>query len=243
MSAVSASAAEDACIQPCSTCTARQISVCNALPHRELRRLADCLDVRDFAPGATLASEGEPADALFNITDGVVKLFKLLPDGRRQIVGFLFRGDFLGLSVGETYGFGAEAVTEVTACRFPRKAFRKLMHDSPELESELLSRASNELRAAHDQMLLLGRKTATERVASFLADLVARSERAGGEAGRTVVPMTRADMADYLGLTTETVSRAMTALKTDQIIRLLPRGEMQVLRPERLRALAGRIEA
>ena len=109
----------------------------------------------------------------------------------------------------------------------------------PDLETALLDRASHELQAAHNQMLLLGRKTAIERLASFITDLAARDRRAGG-AGRVIqLPMTRAEIADYLGLTTETVSRVTSRLKTRGVIRLLSLHSLSIERPAELSQLAG----
>lgn len=162
-------------LRPCGSCGARHLSVCARADEAGLRELAALAEPLDFAPDQTLAGQDEPAAHLFNITSGVVRVFKLMADGRRQIVGFLFAGDFLGLASGERYAFGAEAVGPVSACRFRRGPYQALLSHSPSLEGALLERASHDLRAAQEQMLLLGRKTATERLASFLADTVART--------------------------------------------------------------------
>lgn len=224
---------------PCSLCAARHLSVCNVLAEDGLRRLSALSDSETFSTGEILVREGDPATSLFNITAGSVRVYKLLPDGRRQIVGFLFPGDFLGLATGDRYAFSAEALTGGSACRFQKKAYRKLLVEQPDLEAALLDRASHELQAAHNQMLLLGRKTAVERLASFLADLAARDRRAGG-GGRIIhLPMTRAEIADYLGLTTETVSRVTSRLKTRGVIRLLSLHSLSIERPAELAELAG----
>lgn len=230
-----ASAGDD----PCGVCAARSLSVCGALADAGLRRLNAISDHREFVAGETLAREGDPATQLFNITAGTVRVHKLLPDGRRQIVGFLFPGDFLGLATGERFAFSAEAITAGSACRFPRKAYRQLLREMPELEASLLDRTANELRAAQDQMLLLGRKTAIERFASFLLDLSARSRRPGVEGNEVQLPMTRTEIADYLGLTTETVSRVTSRLKTRGVIRLLTLHSLRIEKPAELAALAG----
>lgn len=227
------------CGDPCQACAARSLSVCGVLADVGLRRLDSISDHRDFVAGETLAREGDPATQLFNITAGAVRVHKLLPDGRRQIVGFLFPGDFLGLATGERFAFSAEAITAGTACRFPRKAYRQLLREMPELEASLLDRTASDLRAAQEQMLLLGRKTAIERFASFLLDLSARDRRAGGEGKEIQLPMTRAEIADYLGLTTETVSRVTSRLKAKQVIRLLTLHSLRIEKPAELAALAG----
>jgi CRP/FNR family transcriptional regulator len=181
-----------------------------------------------------MVREGDPASHLFNITSGSVRVYKLMADGRRQIVGFLYTGDFLGLATGDSYAFSAEALEPVTACRFRKSEYRKLLQEQPTLESALLERASHELAAAQDQMLLLGRKTALERFASFLLDTARRQRRT-----QTVeLSMTRAEIADYLGLTTETVSRVTSKLKTSGMIRLVSLSEIALLKPAALAEIA-----
>ncbi|HYD99220.1 MAG TPA: helix-turn-helix domain-containing protein, partial [Alphaproteobacteria bacterium] len=171
-------------------------------------------------------AEGEPADHLFNVTAGTVKLYKLLPDGRRQITGFLGPGDMLGLAAGTGYAYSAEAVTEAALCRFPRLRLEALLDEQPAMRRRLFAMARDELAAAQEQMLLLGRKTAREKTASFLLGLAERAARRGGPADAVEVAMSRADIADYLGLTTETVSRTLTAMKAAGLIRLLAGGRI-----------------
>ena len=211
-------------IHPCSACDVRQLSVCNVLDAPELQRLADIVSTVTLVAHRTVLHEGDPAESLYNVTGGCVKLYKLLADGRRQITGFLFPGDFLGLALEDHYAYSAEAVSDVTLCRFPRRRLERLLEDLPKLEKRLLGNASNELAAAQDQMILLGRKTAREKIASFLVNLAARAERRGQPSDPLPLPMSRTDIADSLGLTTETVSRTFTQLKTQRVITLLPGG-------------------
>lgn len=188
--------------------------------------------------GAVLAREGDPAPHVFSITSGSLRVYKLLPDGRRQITGFLFAGDFLGLAVGDDYVFSAEAMEPSTVCRFRKGPFRALVQQSPPLEHMLLNRTMHELAAAQNQMLLLGRKSALERVASFLLDLPSHDPARPVTQDHVHLPMTRSEIADYLGLTIETVSRVLTRLKTSGVIRLISLTELQVLKPATLQALA-----
>jgi CRP/FNR family transcriptional regulator len=143
-----------------------------------------------------------------------------LPDGRRQVTGFLFQGDFLGLAFDGSYTYSAEALTDATVCRFARRQFENFVDDHPDVERRLRAMASNELAAAQDQMVLLGRKTALERVASFLLGLIRRQEQLGRDGKAIRLTMTRNDIADYLGLTTETVSRTLTGLRHQGVIEL-----------------------
>jgi len=190
--------------EPCSACDARSFSVCNAIELRDLDRLAALAVSLTVEAGRTFIEEGDPAECFFNVTGGTAKLFKLLPDGRRQITGFASTGTFLGLAVSSTYAFGAEALDAMRICRF-------------------LEVASNELVAAQEQMLLLGRKTARERLASFLVNRAACLSNGACVCGARVaekvtLPMTRSDIADYLGLTIETVSRTLTRFKSEHLI-------------------------
>jgi len=181
---------------PCRTCDARAISVCNAVPDADIARLASIAAVTEVPAGQGFIDEGEPANCFFNITAGTAKLFKLLPDGRRQITGFVGPGHFLGLAVSATYAFSAEAVERVRFCRFQRAALRHLLDEFPLMEKRLLEAAATELVAAQEQMLLLGRKTARERLASFLL-MQSRQGLPCGHARRQFkLPMTRTPGSD-----------------------------------------------
>lgn len=181
--------------------------------------LAAISSLQRKAPGETLFAEGDETNSVYEIVRGMLRLVKLLPDGRRQITGFLSAGHLVGLAPEGVSVYTAEAVTEVTLCRYGRAAFERLIDEVPGFARRLLDAASHELRAAQDQMLLLGRKTATEKVASFILLLAERQDEEGGQ--EMDLPMTRNDIADYLGLTIETVSRTMTKLKHDGIIALV----------------------
>lgn len=224
---------------PCAACSVRHLTVCAALEGDELQQLADIVHNVELEAGQPLFDEGERADYVFNVTAGCVKVYKLLPDGRRQVTGFLFAGDFLGLANQDTYAFSAEAVSPATLCRFQRGKLESAMERFPQLEKRLLGVASHELAIAQEQMLLLGRKTAKERLASFLIKLSESAQRRGQPTSPVRLPMTRADIGDYLGLTTETVSRVMTQLKGQGTISLLPNGQVDLRDLETLEDLAG----
>jgi CRP/FNR family transcriptional regulator len=206
---------------------------------QDLGRLAELAIVTRLEPGQTFIGEGEPANSFFNITAGSAKLYKLLADGRRQITGFVSVGQFLGLAVSATYAFSAEAMEPVRLCRFTRSRLHHLLVDFPALERRLLQFASNELVAAQEQMLLLGRKTARERVASFLLS----QSKCGAPCGRYRVPlqlpMTRSDIADYLGLTIETISRTLTRFRNERLIDMPSATDFMVPDLARLEIAAG----
>jgi CRP/FNR family transcriptional regulator len=203
--------------QHCLKCGARSASVCQVMAEPDLSRLGEAAVRMEIPRGQTFIAEGEPAVDFFNVTSGTAKLYKLLPDGRQQITGFATIGHFLGLAVSRNYAFSAEAIEPLLVCRFSRPKLRTVLEDFPALEHKLLETACNELATAQEQMLLLGRKTARERVASFL---FARLQQANPchETTRIHLPMTRGEVADYLGLTIETVSRTFSKFKAERKI-------------------------
>jgi CRP/FNR family transcriptional regulator len=214
---------------PCADCEIRSIGICAALKPDELERMHRIVkDVR-FAEGQLIFSEGDPAASLFNVLTGAVRLVKLLPDGRRQITGFLLPGAFLGIALNSTYAYSAEAIVDTKLCRFGRREVEGLLKDIPNLEHRLLGEAANELVAAQDQMLLLGRKTAKERLASFLVGISRNAKRHGFIDNPIALPMSRTDIADFLGLTTETVSRTFTRLRQSKIIALEGNGMVRLM--------------
>jgi CRP/FNR family transcriptional regulator len=214
---------------PCRSCAVRALSVCSALQRREMTALAGIVGQCQFDNGATIMMEGEPVDHLFNIVQGTVKIYRLLSDGRRQVTGFLMGGDFLGLALSEHNPYSAEAVGAVTLCRLPRRRFEQLIDRFPQLERRMLMNASNELFAAQDQMLLLGRKTAREKVASFVLSLARRAAARGRPDDAFALAMSRTDIGDYLGLTIETVSRIFTQLRRDGILALQGASHVEIL--------------
>ena len=196
--------------------------------------LAAAQGAKRYAPHDLVFQQGEPADSLFQVSAGALKLYKLTPDGRRQIVGFAVEGDILGLVGGEEYPSSAEALTDCRIVRLSAAKLYRLAAEQPLLGRRLLNQARTELAAAQEQMLLLGRLNPLERVASFLLRLSQQRD----DSERLELPMSRQDIADYLGLTIETVSRCFTKLRKAGIIEL-PRASEVVLRDgDRLEDLA-----
>jgi CRP/FNR family transcriptional regulator len=185
-----------------------------------------------------LFREGESADNVFEVTSGTIRVFKLLPDGRRQIIGFLEAGDFLGLSFNENYLYTAEAVTPASVRRFSRRRLDALIDENQEVRRRLMAITANELLTAQDQMVLLGRKSAKEKLCTFLMGLSRKAARRGLSDTRITMPMGRADIADYLGLTIETVSRTITCLKTAGLIRLLENHKVELADVDAITELA-----
>jgi CRP/FNR family transcriptional regulator len=227
----------------CENCDSRHIGMCDALADDDLVFLARVAQKMNVAAGKMFVEEGDSARFFYNINAGTVCLFKALADGRRQITGFMGVGQFLGLSVHGDYAFSAEAMENVEICRFDRVEMKRVFADFPALERRLLDFTTHELVIAQDQMLLLGRKTAAERVASFLLSWAERQEScpAGTKPPALFVlplPMTRMDLADCLGLTLETVSRALNQMKRDGLIDLSTPRQVVLIKPSRLRKIA-----
>ena len=224
---------------PCFGCDARKVAICGVLENRELALFRCMGGTAYLQEGQPLFHEGDAASQVFNITKGALKLYKLLPDGRRQIMGFMFPGDFLGITIDDEHAFSAEALESTQACRFPRQRFDEFVESRPAMERELYRLAAHELAAAQSQMVLLGRKSASERLATFFLDLLARREKMSGKTHAHVdLPMSRSDIADYLGLTKETVSRVLAQLKSKRLIRLAALNRIEVLDRDALQALA-----
>ena len=216
----------------------RHLALCAALKENDLPLLETMVLTASLAPGEALFEEGDPVLYVYNVTAGTLRLFRLLPDGRRQIVGFGVAGDFVGLSTDGAHPYGAEAVNEVELCQLPAQRLRELFHCLPEMEHRLLDMQTAELVAAQDRMVLLGRKSPMEKIASFLLEISAYQERCGRPRSPVILPMTRGDIADYLGLTVETVSRCFTRLKADRCIALPAPTSVELIDRERLQGLA-----
>jgi len=231
-------------LAPCGTCAVRDRAICNVLTGPGARELAAITRHVSYEPGQIIVAESESREIVGTITSGVIKLTKALSDGREQIVGLLFPSDFLGrVRAGESRVY-AEAVTKVDVCVFHAARFRELNERYPDLKANIYERALNEIDAAREWMVLLGRKTAEEKVATFLVMLAERAKLAAclhepdTDSLVFTLPMSRADMADYLGLTIETVSRQVTRFKTSGVVRMLSGRDILVPNIERLRTIA-----
>ena len=163
----------------------------------------------------------------------------MLADWRRQITGFLFAGDFFGLACNSRYSYSVEAVTDVDLCRIPRTKIIQKFHEMPTLGQKVFELTRTELQSAQEQMLLLGRKTAKEKLCSFLLAMHQKPKLIEGMLDNQVyLPMSRSDIADYLGLTIETVSRQFTLLSKDGVIELDGNSIATILSQERLCSIA-----
>jgi CRP/FNR family transcriptional regulator len=203
----------------CRACEARHRGVCGALSPSQLVSLNKQSTRKNIEAGSELIGESQETSSYANIISGVVKLTKMMSDGRQQIVGLQFAPDFLGRPFRIDSGISADAATDVNICSFPKATIERMIKESPELEHRLLEQTLKELDEARDWMLTLGRKTASEKVASFLYLIAAHiNPEADPDSASFELPLTRSDIADFLGLTIETVSRQLTKLRKDGII-------------------------
>lgn len=207
----------------CRSCEARHRGICGGLSSDQLVTLAKQTTRRVIEPGTALMSDGNEVTTYSNLLSGVVKLTKILSDGRQQIVGLQFAPDFVGRPFKRENSLDAQAATTVSLCSFPKSTIDRLIKDSPELEHRLYQQVLNELDEARNWMLTLGRKTAAEKVASFLyyvASHIDPEQMRDSGPVEFELPLTRAEIGDFLGLTIETVSRQFTKLRKDGVIEI-----------------------
>ncbi len=221
----------------CNDCSVRKFSVCASLDPAEVREFEHLGRHVAFGPCETVFSEEELTTSFYNVLDGVMRLYKLLPDGRRQIVGFALPGDFLGMNISGRHNFSADAIGPVVVCQFPKASFARFIEDKAHLLRRINELAIRELSQARDHMVLLGRRSAEEKVATFLLGWRERLILLHGPSNTVPLPMSRQDIADFLGLTIETVSRTFTKLERDRIIEIIP-GGISLLDLARAEALA-----
>lgn len=229
----------------CDTCLVRNRAICSSLDGEELKALNAIGRRRVLEPGESLMWEGEDSVLVANVIEGVLKLSTGTEDGREQIVGVVYPSDFIGRPFGSTTGHGVTALTDARVCVFSRSDFDAFAREHPGLEHKLLQRTLAELDRTRRWMLLLGRKSAGEKVASFLLEMSERLVQPGCidapdlPLRRFSLPFSRQQVADVLGLTIETVSRQFTRLKADGIVDLPSRREVVILDREALAAEAG----
>ncbi len=208
----------------CGGCPIRHRAVCARCDNDELETLEQLKYYRSFQAGQTVIWSGDRMDFVASVVSGIATLTQTLEDGRRQMVGLLLPSDFVGRPGRAMATYDVTATTDLVMCCFRRKPFEDMLVRTPHVAQRLLEMTLDELDAAREWMLLLGRKTAREKIASLLA-IVARRDaslKLTETLGKASVelPLTREEMADYLGLTLETVSRQISALKRDGVIRL-----------------------
>ena len=218
----------------CGDCPIRHRAVCARCETDELAQLDAIKYYRSIEPGQTVVWAGDRMDFVASVVTGVATLTQTLEDGRTQMVGLLLPSDFVGRPGRPNAPYNVTATTDLLMCCFRKKPFEDLMGRTPHIAQRLLEMTLDELDAAREWMLLLGRKTAREKIASLLA-IVARRDASlnlRAPSGRMAfdLALTREAMADYLGLTLETVSRQISALRRDGVIEL--EGKRHVIVPD-----------
>lgn len=177
-----------------------------------------------------LFCEGDEATYVYEVLTGVVCNYRTMSDGRRQVISFSYPGDLIGLVQGETHRFSSKAIENARIRRIPKGALLKTAVTRPEIADKLLNFATTELAILQERFVTLNRKSAQERIATFLLELVERLTDGDQDGAVTLkLPMRRRDMADYLGLSVETVSRTMSAMKNTGVIDL-PHSSVVVIR-------------
>jgi len=203
----------------CLSCPIRHRAICATCDPGELDRLSAIKSYRTWQAGETILMEGADLPFVGSVVSGCATLTRSMEDGRVQMVGLLMPSDFVGRHDRATVAYEVVAATEVTFCLFRRGEFRQMLNDTPHVMERMLQMSLDELDAARDWMILLGRKTAREKVATLLANILRRAASSGHPL-RAELPLTRDAMASYLGLTIETVSRQITALRKEGIIQM-----------------------
>lgn len=226
----------------CAECTVREKAICQSLTMDELKDLNSFSHHMHVKRGQTLAWQGDESLLVGNVIEGVLKLSFCTEDGREQTLGVMFPSDFMGRPFGPQTSHSIVALTDAQVCTFRRSAFDDFARGHPDLEHKLLKRTLKELDRTRHWMFLLGRKSAYERIASFLLDMTRRLAGPVGASERSAaefeLPFSRQEIADLLGLTIETVSRQFRILRDEGLIETTGRRRVRILDPDRLEACA-----
>lgn len=221
-------------LRSCSNCPIRHRAVCAKCEPDELSRLEAIKYYRSYEAGQPVVWAGDQMDFVASVVTGIATLSQTLEDGRTQMVGMLLPSDFMGRPGRAIAPYDVTANSDLMLCCFRRKPFEAMMEKTPHIGQRLLEMTLDELDAAREWMLILGRKTAREKIASLLSIIAHREaalqQKSPHNGSSFDLPLTRESMADYLGLTLETVSRQISALKRDNIIEL--QGKRRVLVPD-----------
>lgn len=222
----------------CQSCETRHQGICGAMTPEQLLAVSRHSRRVHHAAGDELLADAMPITSYGHLLRGVVKLSKVLEDGRQQVVGLQFAPDLLGRLFASESRVTAQAASDVDLCVIPKAALEAMVRDNPALEHRVMLQTLRELDEARDWMVTLGRKTAAEKVASFLY-LIASHIDPTGEVTTFDLPLSRADIGDFLGLTIETVSRQMSKLKADGVIEIENYRHVSVPDLARLRVRCG----
>lgn len=225
----------------CRHCNVRHSGICGVLDIAQLHALARHTRSTRHEAGSELFGDETDITSYANVVSGVIKLMKVLEDGRQQVVGLKFANDFIGRVYAMSNALSAEAASEVELCQVPRSILEAMLEDNRTLEQRLMRETLRELDEAREWMVTLGRKSAAERVASFLYLIALHVQPGLGCVSAEVeydLPLKRSDMADFLGLSIETVSRQLTELRRLEIVIIRNKRHVTIPDTERLRLRA-----
>ncbi|MDC0081580.1 helix-turn-helix domain-containing protein [Emcibacteraceae bacterium] len=222
----------------CNNCQARNSKLCSVFDGESIAELFKIANPVKVKKGSYLLHEEDSTKYVYNLSSGVSAVERLASDGRRQIMAFIYPGDFIGVSAGPAYSISDRALTDMTACKWHIRDIQALYVKYPELEQRVHEIATRILAATMDQIFVLGRKNAIEKIAYFLLYIDKRQVKFDGHTDEFTLPMTRADIADYLGITIETVSRAFSFLKKKGLIELSQNWAVRLLDKEKLAEIA-----
>jgi CRP/FNR family transcriptional regulator len=224
---------------PCKTCSARAGELCGFFPDSTIERLYVSGKRIAVQRGDYLFMDDAPSNYIYNVAEGTCMLERIGSDGRRQVVAFCYPGDFIGLTAGPSYTLSAKALSNGHVCRWSLKDLDVLFEAEPNLQKRLRHIASRVLAVTIDQLFVLGRMNATEKIAFFIIQTQARQQRLTHPSPIVHLPMTRSDIADHLGLTIETTSRAISKLVRQGMINLNAPHKIEINDQAALRAIAG----
>jgi|TARA_R100000455_G_C6270397_1_gene126248 CRP/FNR family transcriptional regulator len=223
---------------PCSSCSVHKQAICAGLAEEEIGEFGRNVRIRRVKAGQSVYREFEEAKYIFTIVTGEIRLANLLDDGRRQVTAFKSAGEIIGENQNGHYQSDAEAVCDTFVCQIPIKVLNQHIDGNPVMRDALMEMIRKELSALRQHAVLLGRKTPVEKIASFLLDRVDRSAVGNEKAIEIILPMGRSDIADYLGLTIETVSRTITKLKNLEVIAVPTTHSILIINRQELESLA-----
>ena len=223
----------------CERCAGAVKGLCHTLDDVDQAALSAASTTLRLPARSAVFREGDRAAAVFTLVDGAAKLLRSLPDGRQQIIGFRFPGDFIGYTARDRYPCDAELVTDSTVCRLDRARLESMSRHCAPLSHRLLALCAEDLASAQEQLGAMAQRSAEGRVAAFLLMLRAAARRNGQPGIALSLPMPRADIGDYLGLTIESVSRVFAALRREGLLREPSRGQVTLTDLAALESLAG----
>ena len=211
-------------LRNCEDCPVRPLSVCSSLSSEDRLALAAAGLTVKLSGRSVLFRENDVVEGVYNVTAGLIRTYRILPDGRRSVLGFVLPGDFIDTSLSERHAFCADAAGETVVCSFDRRVFWNFVAQSPSFMQRIHESCISQLALAHDQIALGASGNAGQKLACFLVGLQNRWSRLGGPSAFVPLPMTRQDIGDFLNLSIWTVSRKLSEFARDRRILLVPGG-------------------